>query len=248
MEACAENNVPLILLDRPNPNGFYVDGPILEKEMTSFVGMHTVPVVYGMSIGEYALMINGERWLMNGVKCSLKVIPCENWDHNTRYSLPVKPSPNLPNNTSVILYPSLCFFEGTVVSAGRGTDYPFQCFGHPDMKNATFVYVPRSIPGACRSPKFKGQECKGYDLRQGEEQKIYQTGKLNLSYLLTAYKSIDSKDKFFNGFFKKLAGTLKLQNQIQQGLPEQQIRQSWKKDLKSFKKTRAKYLIYPDFK
>lgn len=246
MEACAENKVPLILLDRPNPNGFYIDGPVLKPGFASGVGMHPVPVVHGMSIGEYGRMINGEGWLKDGIRCLLKVIPCQNWNHQTRYELPVNPSPNLPNYTSVILYPSLCFFEGTVVSAGRGTDFPFQCFGHPMMEGTSFTYTPRSIIGACKSPKFKGIECKGYDLRKGEQQKILKKRRLNLNYLFTAYNSLQFKNKFFNGFFEKLAGTDELQKQIEMGWSEKRIRNSWKNDLKRFRKMRKKYLIYSD--
>ncbi len=247
MEACAEQNIPLIVLDRPNPNGHYVDGPVLEMEFNSFVGMHPVPVVYGMSIGEYAKMINGENWLKNKIQCDLKVIPCKNWNRNKIYSLPVKPSPNLPNDLSVSLYPSLCFFEGTVVSAGRGTDAPFQIYGHPSFTQGEYKFTPRSILGASRYPKFEGKECIGYDLREINTQEFRDKREIDLSFLLTAYQDLKKEPKFFNSFFKKLAGTKKLQNQIEDSLSEKEIRETWSGDLKAFLKVRSKYLIYPDF-
>jgi uncharacterized protein YbbC (DUF1343 family) len=246
MEACAENDIPVLVLDRPNPNAFYIDGPVLKPEYSSFVGMHPVPVVYGMSIGEYAQMINGEGWLKDGIQCELTVIPCGNWNHQKDYALPIKPSPNLPNATSVILYPSLCFFEGTVVSAGRGTDFPFQCFGHPGMRNTSFSYTPRSIEGASKYPKFKGEKCFGYDLRKNETERIRSRRRLNLSYLIGAYHSMENREKFFNPFFEKLAGTGELRKQIQKGMSEQEIRKSWQADLKKFKSIRKKYLLYSD--
>ncbi len=248
MEVCAEQNIPLIVLDRPNPNAYYIDGPVLEMKYSSFVGMHPVPVVYGMSIGEYAKMINGERWLKNGIQCDLRIIPCKNWARNQNYKLPVKPSPNLPNSLAITLYPSLCFFEGTSVSAGRGTDYPFQCYGHPLMHKSAFSYVPRSIAGASKYPKFKGQKCNGFDLRLLNECEFRAKQKLDLSYLLTAYSQLKGKGKFFNAFFKNLAGTEKLKLQLQQGMLEEQIRESWQKDIAKFKEIRKKYLIYDDLK
>lgn len=247
MEACAEQNIPMIVLDRPNPNGHYVDGPVLEKEFTSFVGMHPVPVVYGMSIGEYAKMINGENWLKNKIQCDLKVIPCKNWNRNKIYSLPVKPSPNLPNDLSISLYPSLCFFEGTVVSAGRGTDSPFQVYGHPSFTQGKFKFTPRSIPGASKYPKFKGKECVGYDLSGTILQEFRDRKKMDLSFLLTAYQELKKEPKFFNSFFRNLAGTKKLQKQIENFVNEKEIRESWSADTKDFLEVRSKYLIYPDF-
>ena len=247
MEACAEQGKQVIVLDRPNPNGHYVDGPVLEKKYKSFVGMHPVPVVYGMSIGEYAQMINGEKWLKNKMQCDLKVIPCKNWDRKIPYLLPVKPSPNLPNQLSIALYPSLCFFEGTVVSAGRGTDSPFQIYGHPSFTNNDFYFTPRSITGASKYPKFKGQECVGYDLRGINIQEFRNRKKIDLSFLLTAYRESKSKTEFFNAFFEKLAGTAKLRSQIENSLSENEIRASWEKDRNKFMAIRAKYLIYPDF-
>lgn len=246
MESCAENNIKLIVLDRPNPNAFYIDGPVLEKKHKSFVGMHPVPIVYGMSLGEYAQMINGEGWLKNKVKCNLQVIKCKNWNHQLDYILPIKPSPNLPNNDAIILYPSLCFFEGTVVSAGRGTDSPFQIFGMPGMKNTSFTFTPRSIPGACKYPKFKGKKCNGVDLRNQAPDKIRQTKQINLDWLIFAYKNCPDKSKFFNAFFYKLAGTDKLRKQIEAGIPAEQIRQSWQKDIEHFRIVRKKYLLYKE--
>ncbi len=241
MEACAEARIPVIILDRPNPNGHYVDGPIMEPENQSFVGMNPVPVVHGMTIGEYAQMLNGEGWLKNKVKCDLTVIKMQNYTHQTPYSLPIKPSPNLPNNQAINLYPSLCFFEGTFISAGRGTDMQFQVFGAPSLPASkyTFEYTPQSNEGA-KSPKFKGQLCHGKDLR-----KEPRLSKINLEWLIDAYNANGKKSDFFNSFFVKLAGTKKLQQQIEQGLSAKEIRDSWKDGLAGFQKIREKYLIYP---
>lgn len=248
MEACAENNIPLIVLDRPNPNAHYIDGPVLEDDCESFVGLHPVPIVYGMTIGEYGKMINGEKWLNNGIQCDLTVIPCENWTRNSVYQLPVKPSPNLPNFQSIQLYPSLCFFEGTVVSAGRGTDFPFQAYGHPLLSRTKFEYKPRSIAGASKNPKFKGQICGGEDLRLIDVENLREKKQLDLSFLLNAYSDLNGKTKFFNSFFEKLAGTKQLRQQIIHGKSENQIRNSWQQGLDEFKIVRKKYLIYPDLK
>ena len=237
MEACAEAGIPVIILDRPNPNSHYIDGPVLEAKHTSFVGMHTVPVVYGMTIGEYGQMINGEKWLKNGIQCDLKVIPLKNYNHQTKYSLPIKPSPNLPNDKSINLYPSLCFFEGTNVSAGRGTEIQFQVYGSPYITKSSFTFTPQANEGS-KYPKYKNQRCFGEDLRIAKN-----LNKLDLSYLLKAYQQNTSKE-FFNTFFTKLAGTEKLQEQIEQGLSEKEIRKTWVQDLISFKKIRKKYLIY----
>lgn len=246
MEICAEQKIPLIVLDRPNPNAHYIDGPVLMKKYASFVGLHPVPVVYGLTIGEYAKMINGEKWLKNSVKCHLTIIPCLNWDRNQIYNLPVKPSPNLPNSLSVALYPSLCFFEGTPVSAGRGTDLPFQSFGHPKMNQTDFYFIPRSIPGASKFPKFESEKCYGVDLSQVKLEEFRSRKSIDLSYLLIAYKQLHNKSKFFNPFFVNLAGTNLLKKQIEQGMSEDQIRASWQSDLNEFKKIRKKYLIYAD--
>lgn len=246
MEACAEQRIPLVVLDRPNPNAHYVDGPVLKKEFSSFVGMHPVPVVYGMSIGEYAKMINGENWLNSKVHCDLTVVPCKNWNRSSQYSLPIKPSPNLPNDLSICLYPSLCFFEGTVVSAGRGTNSPFQTYGHPSFSRGDYMFTPRSILGASKYPKFEGQKCIGYDLRGINIQGFRDRKKIDLSFLLNAYEELRKDAKFFNPFFKKLAGTDKLQQQIENSWNENEIRESWNEDLKTFLKVRSKYLIYTD--
>ena len=240
MEACAEANIPLLILDRPNPNGDYIDGPVLEKEFTSFVGMHPIPVVYGMTIGEYAQMINGEHWLKNGLQCQLTVIPIKNYTHQTAYSLPIKPSPNLPNDRAINLYPSLCFFEGTNVSVGRGTSKQFQVFGSPYLYKDyyTFKFVPQPNEGA-KMPPHKGQLCYGKDLSTLEPLHT-----LNLKFLVEAYNHTVDKKIFFNDFFSKLAGTKKLREQIEQGLSEAEIKATWQKDLKTFKSIRKKYLIY----
>ncbi|MDX1544105.1 MAG: DUF1343 domain-containing protein [Christiangramia sp.] len=240
MESCAENNIPLLVLDRPNPNGSYIDGPILEKEFKSFVGMHPVPVVHGMTIGEYAKMINGQNWLTNGIKCDLKVIQMKNYDHALTYSLPVKPSPNLPNEKSINLYPSLCFFEGTNVNAGRGTNKQFQVFGSPflDKDYYSYSYTPQPMDGA-QNPKHKGKECYGKDLSESPE-----LNSLNLEWLIEAYNHTSSKEDFFNQFFTKLAGTKRLQQQIEDGLSAEEIEKTWQKGLKEYSEIREKYLLY----
>ena len=237
MEACAEANIQVIILDRPNPNSHYIDGPVLEAEHTSFVGMHKVPVVYGMTIGEYGKMINGEKWLQNGIQCNLKVIPLKNYNHQTTYSLPIKPSPNLPNDKSINLYPSLCFFEGTNISAGRGTEMQFQVYGSPYVTKSSFTFTPQANEGS-KYPKYKNKRCFGEDLRTAKNLQ-----KLDLSYVIKAYQQNTAKE-FFNTFFTKLSGTKNLQEQIEQGLSEKQIRKTWEQDLISFKKIRKKYLIY----
>lgn len=249
MEACAELGIPMIVLDRPNPNGHYIDGPIMEPENESFVGMHPIPVVHGMTIGEYAQMINGEGWLNNKEKdfskkkmyCDLTIIKMQNYTHQTQYSLPTKPSPNLPNDQAINLYPSLCFFEGTFINAGRGTEMQFQVFGAPSLPTSkyTFEYTPQANEGA-KDPKFKGQLCHGKDLR-----KEPRLSKINLEWLIDAYNANGKKKDFFNSFFINLAGTDKLQKQIEQGLSAQEIRNSWKDGLAGFQKIREKYLLYP---
>lgn len=247
MEACAELNIPMIVLDRPNPNGHFVDGPVLEDGFESFVGMHHVPVVHGMTIGEYAKMVNTEGWLKNGVKASVLVVPVEGYSHEDLYQLPVKPSPNLPNMTSVYLYPSLCFFEGTIVSVGRGTDYPFQIIGYPNMPSGTMDFTPRSIEGAAKNPPYKGEKCKGFDLREFGDIYIKNLGQLYLFWLIEAYKEAPKKDEFFNNYFNSLAGNSKLKQQIIDGTPEDEIRKSWQPELGEFRKLRKKYLLYKDF-
>ena len=238
MEACAENNIPLLILDRPNPNVSIVDGPILEKEFTSFVGMHPIPLLHGMTIGEYAQMINGEKWLKNEVQCKLTVIPCVNYNRKMNYSLPVKPSPNLPNDQAVNLYASLCLFEGTNVSVGRGTEKQFQIYGSPYLPKSDFSFIPKPNFGA-QNPVYNGVLCYGEDLST-----YSRLNQLELKWIIKAYKTTKYKSKFFNPFFTKLAGTKKLQQQIEAGTSEDKIRESWKKGLIEFQKKRSKYLIY----
>lgn len=239
MEACAENNIPLILLDRPNPNGGIVDGPTLNPEFSSFVGMHPIPVLHGMTIGEYALMINGQGWLKNKVQCNLSIIPCENYHRTMPYNLPVNPSPNLPNAQSINLYASLCFFEGTNVSMGRGTSNQFQIYGSPYLPKSEFSFTPQPNLGA-KNPLYNGLLCYGEDLTQ-----VPKVERLELKWLLKAYTESSNQSKFFNSFFTKLAGGLILQNQIESGFSEETIRESWQEDLEAFKKMRADYLLYP---
>jgi uncharacterized protein YbbC (DUF1343 family) len=263
MEAAIENNKSLIILDRPNPNGFYVDGPVLDKKFRSFIGMQPVPVVYGMTIGEYAKMLIGEKWLSpftkegqgdsalysRLAKADIKVIPCANYTHKSKYTLPVKPSPNLPDMSSIYLYPSTCFFEGTVLSEGRGTDKPFQLFGHPSLPKNLVSFTPHSKEGA-KDPKLRDQLCYGWDL-SGTPEKVLKkvNGKIQLKWLLAAYRLFPDKKNFFlsNGFFNNLAGNDVLMKQIKEGKTEAAIRESWQPLLKEFKKIRKKYLLYPDF-
>lgn len=243
VEACAENNIKCLVLDRPNPNGFYVDGNILDTAYSSFVGMDPVPVVHGMTVGEYASMINGEGWLKNGVKCDLTVIKCRNYMHKTLYELPVKPSPNLPNQTSVYLYPSICFFEGTKISLGRGTPFPFQVFGSPDLPDRGFSFIPQSVPGA-KNPPLLGVVCFGTDLRNAVKNKLVPEPEINLEWLISAYRDFPEKDKFFNPYFDVLAGGPQLREQIQKGMTSKQIHDSWREGLAKFSKIREKYLLY----
>lgn len=237
MEAAAENSIPLVVLDRPNPNGHYVDGPILDSAYRSFVGMHPIPIVHGMTIGEYAQMINGQQWLKNGVQCQLTVITMQGYSRTMPYDLPIKPSPNLPNAQAVNLYPSLCLFEGTNVSVGRGTDLPFQHYGAPYLKNDYF-FIPKSGEGA-KYPKHEGQKCYGKDLSQ-----FPKLSQLDLSYLIDAYQQSADKDTFFNTFFDKLAGGSDLRLSIIGGKSEEEIRKSWADGLNVFKEQSAPYLIY----
>tara|TARA_R110002072_G_scaffold20671_23_gene74720 strand:- start:1249 stop:2439 length:1191 start_codon:yes stop_codon:yes gene_type:complete len=238
METCAELNIPIMVLDRPNPNGHYIDGPILEPKHKSFVGMHPVPIIYGMTIGEYGQMINGENWLKNGIKAKLTVIPLKNYTHQSEYSLPIKPSPNLPNNTAINLYPSLCFFEGTNVSAGRGTDMQFQIYGSPFLNtNSKFSFTPSPNEGA-KYPKHAHMIVYGEDLRATKRQNT-----INLSWLIKAKKQNRTKN-FFIPYFTTLAGTEKLQKQLEDKIPEEEIKASWQEGLEAFKKVRSKYLIY----
>ena len=247
MEACAQNGIPLVILDRPNPNGHYVDGPVLESAFKSFVGMHPVPVVHGMTIGEYAQMINGEGWLANGISCSLMVIPCKNYSHTVRYFLPVPPSPNLKSMMAIYLYPSTCFFEGTSFSLGRGTSDPFTMYGHPDFPDTAYSFVPQSMPGA-KLPPLMGRTCYGVNLSLVDPESFFERPGLRLSYLLDAYNRTPDKARFFVPYFEKLAGTAQLRAQIKKGMSEEQIRETWEPKLSEFRELRSRYLIYRDFK
>jgi len=240
MESCSENNKKLYVLDRANPNGF-VDGPILQAENKSFVGMHPIPIAHGMTIGEYAKMINGEGWLQNGEKCELEVIPLLNYTHHDSVSLPVKPSPNLPNDHAIRLYPSICLFEGTALSLGRGTYFPFEVLGHPDLKNQPFEFTPVSIPNMSAKPKLEGQLCHGIDLRRIKPER-----KVSLKYLIEMYNQFPDKEKFFIPYIDKLSGTKELKEQIRKGMTEEQIRATWKEGLDKYKEMRKKYLLYED--
>lgn len=238
MEACAEQKIPVIILDRPNPNGATVDGPILEPKHKSFVGMHPIPVLHGLTIGEYGKMINGQKWLANGIQCDLIVIPCLNYKKEMAYSLPIRPSPNLPNDQSIRLYASLCFFEGTNVSVGRGTEKQFQVYGSPFLPNTGFSFVPKPNLGA-KDPLHNGKTCYGEDLSAAPA-----PNKLELKWLIKAYQSTSDRGAFFNSFFSKLAGTEKLRHQIESGESEESIRATWKNGLDEFKKIRKVYEIY----
>ncbi|MFD2036852.1 exo-beta-N-acetylmuramidase NamZ domain-containing protein [Belliella marina] len=239
MESAAENQVPLLILDRPNPNGEYIDGPVLKKGFESFVGMHPIPVVHGLTVAELANMINGEGWLKNKVKADIKIIEVANWTKETPYNLPVKPSPNLPNDLSIRLYPSLCFFEGTDISVGRGTYFPFQVYGYPDKKFGEFSFKPVSIDGMSKNPPHQNKVCYGKDLR--EEALTHQ---FTLEYLIDAYQTSGKKEKFFNNFFDKLAGTDQLRKDILAGKPTEEIKESWQSDLEKFKEQSKPYLLY----
>jgi uncharacterized protein YbbC (DUF1343 family) len=240
MEACAESNKKMIVLDRPNPNGRYVDGPVLEKEFSSFVGLNPIPVLHGMTVGEMAMMINGEGWLANNGKCELEIIPMLHYDHQMDYSLPVKPSPNLPNDLSIQLYPSLCLFEGTVISVGRGTLKPFQQIGHPSLTSYSHTFTPISIEGMSKNPPYKDQDCYGTLFTDDNATKGF-----SLAYLIEYYNSFSDKDAFFNSYFSKLAGNDTLQKQIESGMSEEEIRQSWQPALNKFSNIRTRYLLYP---
>ncbi|HEY9220258.1 MAG TPA: DUF1343 domain-containing protein [Lutibacter sp.] len=238
MEACAENNIPLIVLDRPNPNGHYVDGPTLKMEHSSFLGLHPVPLVYGMSIGEYAQMINGEHWLKNKVLCNMTVIPLKNYVHQSEYSLPIKPSPNLPNDKAINLYPSLGFFEGTPINAGRGTENQFQQYGAPFFPESDFSYTPQPNAGA-KSPKHMGKLCYGVNLKNTRR-----LSNVNIAWLIDAYAKTPETETFFGPSFTVHAGTTELENQIENGVPANEIQRSWQAEIEAFKKISAKYLLY----
>ena len=238
MEACAESNISLLVLDRPNPNIHYIDGPLLEPSFKSFVGMHPVPIVYGMTIGEYAKMINGEGWLKNKIKVKLNIIPVKNYSRKTSYDLPIRPSPNLPNSKAIALYPSLCLMEPTVYSVGRGTDHQFQIYGHPEFKKKKFYFKPSPNFGS-KFPKHKNVICYGKDLSNEPLPK-----KIELKWIIDAYKNFPYPDSFFLNGFNHIAGNSKLKQQLISGISEKEIRKSWVKDLERFKLIREKYLIY----
>jgi len=247
MEACAESKKKLIILDRPNPNGHYVDGPILDTQYRSFVGMQQIPIVHGMTVGEYAKMLNGEKWLSNKLQCNITIIPCKNYDHKTFYQLPIKPSPNLPNMQSIYLYPSLCLFEGTDhVSLGRGTTLPFQIYGSPSFpKTLNYQFTPQSLPGA-KTPPQLNQQCFGYNLSEISLNEL-QKNQFTLKYFINAYQLSSNKATFFNSFFVKLYGKGNLSTQLKNKMTEAEIRKTWQQGLQKFKTIRKKYLLYKDF-
>lgn len=246
MEACAEQNIPLIVLDRPNPNAHYIDGPIREKRYQGMVAMHPVPIVYGLTIGEYAQMINGEGWLKDSIHCSLTVVPNKNYTHATYYKLPVSPSPNLPDMETVLIYPSMCLFEGTVMSEGRGTLSPFRVIGHPDFPDTAFSFQPKAIKGMSMYPKFKDVKCYGYDFRDISIDSLFNRNQIDLETFLDAYKKMNVGEAFFILYFENLIGTKNLRRDILEGKTAEEIRQSWKEGIEGYKKIRANYLIYPD--
>ena len=246
MEACAENNIQLLILDRPDPLGYYVDGPILEDQFRSFIGLHPIPIVYGMTPGELACMINGEGWLKDGEKCNLQVIPCSGYDHNTRYQLPVNPSPNLSCMQAVYLYPSICLFEGTIMSLGRGTSSPFRVIGHPDYPDKEFSFIPKAGKSN-QNPLLKDQTCYGINLQNIPMDSLEKINGINLTWLIDVNSKMSRGKDFFIPYIDRLAGTAKFREQILQGCTEKQIRQSWQPGLDEFRKRRAAYLLYPDF-
>lgn len=241
MEACAENGIRMVVFDRPNPNGHIVDGPILNPGYKSFVGMHPIPVVHGLTVGELAKMVNAEGWLEGGNKCELLVIPMKNYKHSDLYSLPIKPSPNLPNDQSIMLYPSLCFFEGTQMSIGRGTYFPFQVIGYPDESFGEFTFTPVSIDGMSKSPKHENKICYGVDLRNAPP-----LNKLDLGFVIEFYKKWQKEEDFFTNYFNTLAGTDQLKKQIEDGKTEKEIRETWQQGLEKYKALRKKYLLYEE--
>ncbi len=247
MEEAARMDIPMLILDRPNPNGHFIDGPIREDKHTSFVGLHPIPIVHGMTVAEYARMVNGEGWLGEGLKCQLHIVKVKNYERDMYYELPVAPSPNLPNMTSIMLYPFICLFEGTEISLGRGTDYPFQIYGHPDLPADVFPFQFTPTPRrAAPTPPQEGKLCNGIDLRTDNPAGLMGISKVDLDPLLKAYHHFPRKEKFFNNFFDRLAGTSVLKEQIKQGKTEEQIRASWKQDVEYFRQMRKPYLLYPD--
>jgi uncharacterized protein YbbC (DUF1343 family) len=247
MEEAARQGVPMIILDRPNPNGHFVDGPILEKEHSTFVGLHPIPIVHGMTVAEYARMVNGQGWLGNDLECELHIVPVKNYHRQMWYELPVAPSPNLPNMTSIMLYPGLCLMEGTVLSIGRGTDFPFQVYGHPELPEYEFpfTFTPRSRTESVYPPQ-EGNLCFGMDLRTANPEKLMEIAQVDLQPLLHAFEHFPHREKFFINSFERLAGTAKLRKQIMEGMTEEEIRETWQQDLKEFIEMRKPYLIYPD--
>lgn len=239
MEACAKNGITFMLLDRPNPNAHYIDGPVLEKAHASFVGVHPIPIVYGMTTGELAQMVKGESWINESEALDLTIVELKNWTHTSTYELPISPSPNLPNRQSIALYPSLCLFEGTDISMGRGTDFPFQAVGYPDSVFGEFQFTPRRIEGVSKYPPHKNKTCYGDDLRT-----VNPPNRIDLSYLIKYYQLSKNKANYFNAFFTNLSGTKKLRKQIEEGWSEEEIRTSWQDDLNHFKEKRQQYLIY----
>ncbi|MFD1550884.1 DUF1343 domain-containing protein [Putridiphycobacter roseus] len=248
MEACAENKVQLIVLDRPNPNGHYVDGPVLDRRFKSFVGMHPVSIVHGMTIGEYATMINGEGWLKSELKCPLKIVLCKGWNHQKFYKLPIKPSPNLPNMLSVYLYPSICLFEGTVVSVGRGTAYPFQQIGHPSFNAGSYYFTPKPNVGA-KNPKLNGKVCNGVNFTETGINVLQNQNQMQLDWFLKFYENLNLGANFFlpNHFIDLLMGSDQFRKMVVAGKTEEEIRATWKTELDVFKLTRQNYLLYTDF-
>jgi uncharacterized protein YbbC (DUF1343 family) len=245
MEECALYGVKVIVLDRPNPNGFYIDGPVLDTSFSSFVGVAPIPTVHGLTVGEYARMVLGEGWLKEGRRCQLEVISMLHYEHHDDYSLPIAPSPNLNNDDAIILYPTLCFFEGASVSIGRGTPHPFTCMGYPGFGKGDLVFTPIEIPGVIKDPPYEGELCQAKDLRK-EVAKVKNERRLMIEWILEMYSSFPDKSKFFNPFFQKLAGTDELRNQIEKGMSASAIRASWKPALDQYKEKRKKYLLYPD--
>jgi uncharacterized protein YbbC (DUF1343 family) len=246
MQACADAKIPILILDRPNPNANLIDGPIMETAFKSGVGANPIPIAHGLTMGEFALMVNGQKWLKNGIQCKLKIIKNEYYNHWKSYTLPVKPSPNLPNKLSIYLYPSLCLFEGTAISLGRGTLFPFQVIGHPLLKPIyNFSFTPKSIAGMSKKPPLEDQECFGIDFRKLDEEKIRTRKQIDLALLIKIYQQYPDKENFFNPFFNKLAGNGLLIQQIKSGKTEKQIRDSWEPALKAYKIMRKKYLLYP---
>ena len=240
MEACAEQHKKVIVLDRPNPNGSYIDGPVLQEKFKSFVGMHPIPIVHGLTVGELAIMVNKEGWLADKKECDLKIITLKNYAHSMPYSLAIRPSPNLPNDHAIALYPSTCLFEGTVLSLGRGTQNPFEVVGHPDLKDMPYQFTPISISGMAKHPLLENKICFGLDLRKEKVEK-----EISLTYLIELYKKFPDKNKFFISYFDKLVGNSELKEQIKNGLSEKEIKATWKNELDLYKIKRKKYLLYP---